>query len=163
MNIKCHLPKKAGTNNPIKKINGPIPLCRSLKITFVCYQVIILLPRMNEDIHPCASCWIWSDLVLSALGPTALVPTALGQTRFSTRHRDEYPRSSSLGGWLPIMMMMMITHENRDKPGNIILFTNAEYHRSSLKLEDEYHIHPSWEGWISYSSSIRGMNMVFIL
>ena len=57
--------------------------------TLVCYQVIILVTRMNQDIHPCDSCWIWSDLVLSALGPAALVPTALGQTRFSTRHSAE--------------------------------------------------------------------------
>ena len=120
----------------------------SLWTTFVCYQVIILVPRMNEDIHPCASCWIWSDLVLSALGPSALVPTALGQTRFSTRHRDEYPRSSSSRGWLP-----MITHENRDEPGNIILFSNAEYHRSSLKSG----------GWIPYSSLMWRMNIIFIL
>ena len=27
---------------------------------------------------------IWYDLVLSALGPTALVPTALGHTRYSS-------------------------------------------------------------------------------
>ena len=104
--------------------------------------------RMNEDIHPGASCWIWSDLVLSALG----------QTRFSTRHRDEYPRSSSSRGWLPL-----ITHENRDERGifNFLAMLNIIDHPPIGK--DEYHIHPSWEGWISYSSLYVGMNMVFIL
>ena len=29
--------------------------------------------------------------MLSALGPSALVPTALSQTRFITRQADEYP------------------------------------------------------------------------
>ena len=57
----------------------------------VLLEVIILVTRMNEDIHPCAECWIWSDRV----------PTARGQTRFSKRHRDEYPRSSDAWGWFP--------------------------------------------------------------
>ena len=50
------------------------------------------------------------------------------------------------------MMMMMITHQMRDEPANIILFSRAEYHRSSLFWRDEYDIHPS----------LGGMNIIFI-
>ena len=109
--------------------------------------------------------YIWYDLVLSALGPSALVPTALGHTRytslghsavsmqtsscrvmFATNDDDDDTRS---GWWMcniQHIQLCWISRIHHPKRVMNIIFITLE--------GDEYHIHHPWGWWISYSSPL---------
>ena len=106
-------------------------------------------PRASDEREYSSLC-----LLLNLVWPRTVGTRAFGPRADSTRSEQI---QHSAQGWISsfILVTRMITYNNTPKQGwttNIQLFSNAEYHRSSL----------SWEGWIPYSSLLRGMNIIFI-
>ena len=94
--------------------------------------------------------------MLSALGPSALVPTALGQTRFITRQGDEYPTFILVRVMMMMMMNMNMNNINMNMNMNMNMklthFFDAKSYIGSA---------PIWVMNYSIQHSMRVLNLGF--